>query len=472
MIKLIIPMVALMLFVFIKKIPLIGGNIRFALLMVGALTLLLNGIFNPGQWIEACINGLDQLAWIIALSIFGSLFAEVNNQVGAIDTIVGALNAKFRNHPRVLVVCVVIALTIAGSLLGDAIAAATVIGVLSVGLLISMNLSGEKISAIIIMGAVTGSIMPPMTQALTLAAALTGADPDAVINMGYITISIVFVVVSIFVAAFFVTKDNTLGANKSVALKFAEQSAGEIMRKNWKSLLPMVFLIVIIVLRSIPVPAIAFDLGPVILSQFNFLSLPTGEAVSFYDWINGLTIVRGVTNGVVISIICALVASFIFPKVRNNGKAIVKEGINKVKGTVILQICCGFMLGSFYMAGSIDTVAEFCQGLNPHVLKIGGIVAMLLIGMLTGSQSTVQNVVFSFFGPALIASGLSNLDAALVGAHAATAAQALPGANMTGFVVVGIVAGQMGKKINPMKAMIYCLPMVIALMAIAIFFLY
>lgn len=97
---------------------------------------------------------------------------------------------------------------------------------------------------------------------------------------------------------------------------------------------------------------------------------------------------------------------------------------------------------------------------------------MLLIGMLTGSQSTVQNVVFSFFGPALIASGLSNIDAALVGAHAATAAQALPGANMTGFVVVGIVAGQMGKKINPMKAMIYCLPMVIALMAIAIFFLY
>ena len=67
---------------------------------------------------------------------------------------------------------------------------------------------------------------------------------------------------------------------------------------------------------------------------------------------------------------------------------------------------------------------------------------------------------------------MSNVSAALVGAHAATAAQALPGANMTGYVVVGIVAGQLGKKVDPIKAMLYCLPMVIALTGIAIFFLY
>ena len=48
----------------------------------------------------------------------------------------------------------------------------------------------------------------------------------------------------------------------------------------------------------------------------------------------------------------------------------------------------------------------------------------------------------------------------------------LPGANMTGYVVVGIVAGQLGKKVDPIKAMLYCLPMVIALTGIAIFFLY
>ena len=472
MIKVIIPMVALLLVVFLKKLPGNGGNVKFALFLAGALTLLLNGIFDLEVWLDAFIDGLNRLAWIIALSIAGSLFAEVSNQIGAIDTIVGALNAKFGKRPRILVVCVIFALTVAGSLLGDAIAAATVIGVLSVGLLISMNLSGEKISAIIIMGAVTGSIMPPMTQALALGSSLVGADPDTVINMGYITITIVFAVVSIYVATFLVKKDNFLGANKSIEVKYADKSAGEILRKNWKSLLPMFFLILVIVLRTIPVPAISIDLGPAVLSQFQFISLSSGETQTLYEWLSNMTIINGITNGVVISILCALLFSFIFPKVRNNGKEIVREGFNKVKSTVLLQVCCAFMLGCFYSAGSIDTVAAFCQDLNPNVLKIGGLVAMMLIGMLTGSQSTTQNVVFSFFGPALVASGLSNVSAALVGAHAATAAQALPGANMTGYVVVGIVAGQLGKKVDPIKAMLYCLPMVIALTGIAIFFLY
>ena len=196
MIKVIIPMVALLLVVFLKKLPGIGGNVKFALFLAGALTLLLNGIFDLEVWLDAFIDGLNRLAWIIALSIAGSLFAEVSNQIGAIDTIVGALNAKFGKRPRILVVCVIFALTVAGSLLGDAIAAATVIGVLSVGLLISMNLSGEKISAIIIMGAVTGSIMPPMTQALALGSSLVGADPDTVINMGYITITLSLIHIS------------------------------------------------------------------------------------------------------------------------------------------------------------------------------------------------------------------------------------------------------------------------------------
>lgn len=351
MIKVIIPMVALLLVVFLKKLPGIGGNVKFALFLAGALTLLLNGIFDLEVWLDAFIDGLNRLAWIIALSIAGSLFAEVSNQIGAIDTIVGALNAKFGKRPRILVVCVIFALTVAGSLLGDAIAAATVIGVLSVGLLISMNLSGEKISAIIIMGAVTGSIMPPMTQALALGSSLVGADPDTVINMGYITITIVFAVVSIYVATFLVKKDNFLGANKSIEVKYADKSAGEILRKNWKSLLPMFFLILVIVLRTIPVPAISIDLGPAVLSQFQFISLSSGETQTLYEWLSNMTIINGITNGVVISILCALLFSFIFPKVRNNGKEIVREGFNKVKITVLLQVCCAFMLGCFYSAG-------------------------------------------------------------------------------------------------------------------------
>ena len=73
-----------------KKIPLIGGNIKAGLLLAGALTLLFAGIINPAIWISSWIDGLNRLSWIIFLSLFGSLFAEVNNQMGAIDTIVGS----------------------------------------------------------------------------------------------------------------------------------------------------------------------------------------------------------------------------------------------------------------------------------------------------------------------------------------------------------------------------------------------
>ena len=142
--------------------------------------------YNPGDWIAAWIDGLNRLSWIIALSIVGSLFAEISMRMGTIDTIIGALTAKFGNHPRMLIVCILFALMLAGSLLGDAIAAATVIGMLTIGILVSMNMSYEKISAIIVMGACVGSIMPPMTQALALASSLAGTDADPVLNIGYI----------------------------------------------------------------------------------------------------------------------------------------------------------------------------------------------------------------------------------------------------------------------------------------------
>lgn len=88
------------------------------------------------------------------------------------------------------------------------IAASTVIGMLTIGILVSMNLSYEKISAIIVMGACVGSIMPPMTQALALASSLVGTEPDPVINIGYVTVSIIFVVVAIYCAFFLIHKDN------------------------------------------------------------------------------------------------------------------------------------------------------------------------------------------------------------------------------------------------------------------------
>lgn len=472
MLKVVIPMAVLLIIVLCKKIPVIGGKINVALVVTGALTLLLGGLYNPGQWVAAWIDGLDRLSWIIALSIAGSLFAEISIRLGTIDTIIGALTAKFGRHPRMLIICILFALTLAGSLLGDAIAASTVIGMLTIGILVSMNMSYEKISAIIVMGACVGSIMPPMTQALALASSLVGTPADPVINLGYVTVSISFIVVAIYSAFFLVHKDNVPGANPEVQIRFADQSASSILRANWKSLIPLLFLIVVVLLRTVEIPYLSVDLGPSILQSIRFLTLEDGTVLSLYDLLSGMSIVNGLTNGIVLSILCAIAVAFFFPVINKNAANICKESFSKVKMTVVLQICCAFMLGSFYAAGSVDAVSEFAQGLNGNVLKIGGAAAMILLGMLTGSQSTTQNVVFSFFGPALVAFGVNPTYAAVSGAHLATAGQGLPPADLTTFVVVGIVASQFGKKVDPLKSMFYSMPMCICMMLVGLFFLY
>ena len=37
-------------------------------------------------------------------------------------------------------------------------------------------------------------------------------------------------------------------------LKFTDQTAGQILRHNWKSLIPLMFLIAVVLLRTVPIP--------------------------------------------------------------------------------------------------------------------------------------------------------------------------------------------------------------------------
>ena len=97
---------------------------------------------------------------------------------------------------------------------------------------------------------------------------------------------------------------------------------------------------------------------------------------------------------------------------------------------------------------------------------------MLLMGMLTGSQSTTQNVVFSFFGPSLLAAGLNPVFAAVAGAHLAAGGQGMPPADLTTFVVCGMIGSMYSRKVDPVKAMLYCMPMCISLTIVGMVFLY
>lgn len=471
MLKVVVAIALLLAVTLCKKIPGIGGKINIALLLTGAVTMLLGGFFNPADWVYAFVDGLNRMGWIMALSIAGALFAEISVRIGTMDTIIGAMTAKFSHRPRILVFCILFALLISGSLLGDAIAASTVIGMLTIGILVSMNLSFEKIAAIIVMGAATGSIMPPMTQALALSSTLVNTDPDPVITIGYVTVGCVFVVVAIYSMLFLVKKENVAGANGMVQIKHMDKAAGEILKQNWKSLIPVCFLILVVLLRTVNIPGLSVDLGPTILKSITFLTVG-GEVVSLYDWLAGITILNGLTNGIVLSIFCAIAITFFFKEVRQNAGVIFKEGLSKVSTTLILQVCCSFMLGSFYYAGSIDAVSQFTQNLDPNVLKIGGAAAMLLMGMLTGSQSTTQNVVFSFFGPSLLAAGLNPVFAAVAGAHLAAGGQGMPPADLTTFVVCGMIGSMYSRKVDPVKAMLYCMPMCISLTIVGMVFLY
>jgi hypothetical protein len=241
------------------------------------------------------------------------------------------------------------------------------------------------------------------------------------------------------------------------------------MKENWRSLMPMSFLIVVILLRTLPF--IKFDLGPTVLKAISF---KVGEAsTTLYDLIASTTILKGFSNGIVLSITCALIFAFIgFKEIRSNAGAVLVTGIKNVWACLSVQLCCSFMLGAFYYCGSITAVTEFAMGLQNDLLKIGGAAAMCLVGMLTGSQSTTQNAIFSFFGPALVATGSNPTFAALAGANLAASGQGMPPADLTTFVICGMMSAQLGKKVNPVKSMIYSMPMCIVFLIIGMVLLY
>ena len=444
MIIVIVPFCVLLAIILIKKIPYIGGNITAGLLITGLLALIMGGIYNPVQWLTAWIDGIDRIAWVMCLTIFGSLYAETQVCMGTMDTVLNVMRAKFGRSPRGLITCIVIALCIAGSLLGDAVAASTVIGVLIIRSLAEMELSGEQIACTIVMGASLGSIMPPVTQAVFLAASLVGVDPTDVSKYAYFTVGLGIIICCFYVAYSFI-KIKSLPEDL-----IPEETAGQILKKNWP-----VLLVTIILLRLV------FEIDLVTL-LFGFILTPLAN----------VKILKGLTNLIVFTMIIVTIVSCCYSSVRKNLLPTLKTGIKNVKGSIFIQGSAGLMLGAFYSAGQIEAVQNFALGLNQHLLKLGGAVSLNLIGMLTGSQSTAQNSSFAFLGPALTQLGVDPVHAAIAGSHIAASGQGMPPADLTCFVVCGLVGGILGKKVDPVKTMILNLPMCLYLFIVGCIFMY
>ncbi|MBE6968638.1 MAG: TRAP transporter large permease subunit [Ruminococcaceae bacterium] len=441
-IRIVVPLALMLLVLFVKKLPYIGGKTWAALGLAGFSALLLGGLYSPLEWLKAWFSGLDRIAWIIGLAVFGSIYAQTQNEVGAIGTVLNLLRAKFGRSPKGLIVVILITLSIAGSLLGDTYAAATVVGVLTIGAMADLGLSGELITGIISIGAALGSIMPPITQSVFMSASMLGIDPSWATQPAYITVGTGIVVICFVVTKFFIKKDMRMPEELLM-----DKKASQIFREEWRNLIPLFVLIFCVICCAVPGGKLDFVTG-----SLNLINIGDN---SLYNVLSGIPIVKMLTNKILLCIIIATVVAGCTKAMRGKALSCVIGGIKSIKSSLMTQLSLAFMLGSFYNGGVIDAIQQLTEGLNANALIIGGGLALLIIGMLTGTQSAPQSAIFSFLGPTLVGMGFHPVNVAIFGSHVASAGQAALPANLLVVVVASMVSSQIGKDVKPMKAMLY-----------------
>jgi TRAP-type C4-dicarboxylate transport system permease large subunit len=450
-ITVVIPFALLLSVVLIKKIPYIGGNVKWALLVGAAASLFFGGVYSPARWAMSFIDGLNRLSWVMALAIIGGIYAETQSRIGTMKTVLESCRAAFGRTPRGLICVIMFVLALSGSLLGDAVASSVVIGVLVIKNLDELELSPEQICATIVMGSALGSIMPPISQAVIMASGLVGLDAaggDSALNWSYITVGISLIICCLFVSLTFV-KVKQIPENL-----IPKESAAQILGKNWKSLVPLAVLMLIVIFRS------GFKMD--VLTYLDPIFLP----------ISKIPVISGLNFAICKALYITLIICLFYKEVRADIGNIVAKGLKNVMPCVGVQICASFLIGAFYAAGQVEAVKEFASNLNSNSLKIGGAVAMCLMGMVTGSQSSSQSIIFSLFGPALLVAGVPAVNAAVAGAHLAMAGQGLPPADLITFVVAGLVGGVVGKEVDMMKSMLYSSFMCACFIAVAFIFMY
>ena len=174
--------------------------------------------------------------------------------------------------------------------------------------------------------------------------------------------------------------------------------------------------------------------------------------------LNEIPILRAFANATVDILIFVTLVAYLFPKVYKSGGACLADGVKDAIKPSVIQVFSGLMVGAFVYGGQIEVVKAFASELDINVLKIGGALAMVLLGMLTGTQSTPNNAIFSFYGPALLEAGIEPGKAAAAGAQFAAAGQGMPPADLTTFFAAGLVSGVLKEKVDPVKSMFYAAP--------------
>lgn len=448
MITVVVPIMLLLLILLCKKIPVIGGNIHAALAAAGLSALVMGGVVNPVGWIQAWIKGIDTIAWVMFLTVFGSIYAQTQIKLGTMDTVFMSLKAKFGTRPRILSTCIILTLVVSGALLGGGSPSIAIVGVLMIPSLVQLGLNATQVCAVLVMGGAIGSLMPPVSQAITLSSSLINLEVDYANQYAYFTVGSAVVVTCLYVAFRFVKKGTRIVDYDENGQILPQEKAGDILKKNWTTLVPFLVLMVIILLRT-------FKIVDIVPNMINLIKI-NGEGI--LKVLKDITFIKGFSNATVDILIVVTIISYFFPKVYQSGVECVAEGVKDALKPSIIQIFSGLMVGAFMAGGQIEIVKDFAAGLDINILKIGGAAAMVLLGMLTGTQSTPNNAIFSFFGPALVDAGIAPGKAAAAGAQFAAAGQGMPPADLTTFFAAGLVSGVLKEDVDPLKSMFYAAP--------------
>ena len=460
MITVVVPVLFLMLVSTVKKIPLIGGNLIAAFIGTGVLSLVLGGVYDPIEWGRAWLTGLNQVAFIIFIVIFGSIFSALQVKSGAMDTVLNVLRAIFGHTPQGLVLSILIAMCLGGSLVGTVSAVGAVIGMLVVPAMDDMGIDPDLNCAIIVTGGSLGAIMPPISNAINVACSIIGIPTDHVLQISYLTVGIAFVLTSLFVCKVYIGRKYEMPQHL-----IPTEKASAILRREWKNLIPLMVLIILVALNSIP--AISFDVTGELLK-----AIPLGEG-SLYDSLKAIPIFGQLTNNIVLALVVAIIVAIaITPELRTDIVQDLAKPLMTVRMAVLIQVFAGFFLGAFRFGGQIAAISEWATGLNTLALKLGGAGSLILGGMLLGAQSTTQTSLLPILGPAWIATGVSDIHAAAASAHLAAAGQGLPPADLNTFVIAGLVSSLLGKQVNPMRSMLLTVPYCLLLAFFGLVFLF
>ncbi len=460
MIIVIIPVLFLMLVSAVKKIPLIGGNLIAAFIGTGVLALVLGGVFDPIVWGQAWLTGLNQVAFIIFIVIFGSIFSALQVKSGAMDTVLNVLRAIFGHTPQGLVLAILIAMCLGGSLVGTVSAVGAVIGMLVVPAMDDMGLDPDMNCAIIVTGGSLGAIMPPISNAINVACSILGIPTDQVLQISYLTVGAAFILTSLFVCKVYIGNKYEMPQHL-----IPTEKASAILKREWRKLIPLMVLILLVALNSIP--AISFDATSTLMK-----AIPMGDS-NLYTCLSAVPVIGQVTNNIVMALFVAIVVAIaITPELRQNTAGDLAKALKAVRVSVMIQIFAGFFLGAFRAGGQIEVISAWAAGLSAVALKLGGAGALILGGMLVGAQSTTQTTLLPILGPAWMATGVTDIHAAVASSHLAAAGQGLPPADLNTFVIAGLVSSLLQRQVNPMRSMILTAPYCILLAVIGLAFLF